>query len=126
MEYDFGAQGGALMGGLDTWVPALNRAKSSLTAKVEASARWANVAEGRAFGWEGAMAEHFGKIGKGLENAIAAYNSAVGSMEARVLPAARRFKDLGASTGDEIPPLTPVETTPRTLTAAEAKERNKE
>jgi len=68
------------------------------------------------------MAEHVGDIGKGLEKANAAYNNAVGSMEARVLPAARRFKDLGAATGDEIPALSPVETTPRALAAPEVKE----
>lgn len=70
------------------------------------------------------MAEHLGEIGKGLEKANAAYNSAIGSMEARVLPAARRFKDLGAATGNEIPPLSPVETTPRALAAPEVKEDN--
>lgn len=68
------------------------------------------------------LAEHIGEIGKGLEKANAAYNCAVGSMEARVLPAARRFKDLGAATGNEIPPLSPVETTPRALAATEARE----
>lgn len=68
------------------------------------------------------MVEHVADIGKGLEKANAAYNSAVGSMEARVLPAARRFKDLGAGTGDEIPVLTPVETTPRAPAAPEEKE----
>ncbi len=65
------------------------------------------------------MAEHIADIGKGLEKANAAYNSAVGSMEARVLPAARKFKDLGAATGGEIPTLAPVEKTPRALTAPE-------
>ncbi len=68
------------------------------------------------------LAEHLGDIGKGLEKANAAYNSAVGSMEARVLPAARRFKDLGAATGGEIPPLSPVDMTPRALAAPELKE----
>jgi DNA recombination protein RmuC len=59
------------------------------------------------------MAEHIGDIGKGLEKANTAYNSAVGSLEARVLPAARRFKDLGSATGSEIPVLSPVEKAPR-------------
>jgi len=68
------------------------------------------------------LAEHIGDVGKGLEKANAAYNSAVGSIEARVLPTARRFKDLVAATGAEIPPLSPVETTPRAFVAPEAKE----
>jgi DNA recombination protein RmuC len=61
------------------------------------------------------LAGHLGRIGKGLEGATGAYNSAVGSLEARVLPAARRFKDLGAATGDEIPPLEPLKNDPRAL-----------
>jgi len=68
------------------------------------------------------LAEHITKIGEGLKNANSAYNKAIGSMEARVLPAARRFKDLGAAGGNEIPPLSPVETTPRALAAPEVKE----
>jgi len=68
------------------------------------------------------MAEHLGDIGKGLEKANSAFNSAVGSLETRVLPAARRFKDLGAATGNEIPALSPIDTTPRTLIAPETME----
>jgi len=68
------------------------------------------------------MVEHVSEIGGGLEKANKAYNSAVGSMEARVLPAARRFKDLGAATGNEISALSPVETTPRALVAPETAE----
>ncbi len=59
-------------------------------------------------------------MGKGLEKANNAYNNAVGSLEARVLPAARRFKDLGSATGAEISVLSPIETTPRTLAFLEA------
>jgi len=68
------------------------------------------------------LAEHIGGIGKGLEKANEAYNSAVGSLESRVLPAARKFKDLGAVSGAEIPVLNPVETTPRSLEPPEGNE----
>jgi DNA recombination protein RmuC len=71
------------------------------------------------------LAEHLTEVGKGLEKANTAYNSAVGSMEARVLPAARRFKDLGAASGAEVPVIQPIETTPRALNALELPEGNK-
>jgi len=71
------------------------------------------------------LAEHLMDIGKGLEKANTAYNSAIGSMEARVLPAARRFKDLGAASGAEIPIIQPIETAPRALTAPEPIEDTK-
>ncbi len=65
------------------------------------------------------LAEHFDEVGSTLGRAIHAYNKAVGSMETRVLPAARRFRDLGAATGDEIPTLEGVDQLPRQLTAPE-------
>jgi DNA recombination protein RmuC len=71
------------------------------------------------------LAEHLAEVGKGLEKANTAYNSAVGSMEARVLPAARRFKDLGAATGAEVPVIQPIETTPRALNVLELPEDSK-
>jgi DNA recombination protein RmuC len=71
------------------------------------------------------LAEHITEVGKGLEKANAAYNSAVGSMEARVLPAARRFKDLGIASGEEVPLVQPIETTPRALSAPEFTEDKK-
>lgn len=67
------------------------------------------------------LADHITSIGNGLEKANTAYNSAVGSMESRVLPAARRFKDLGVSQGGtEVPIIKPVETNTRRLNAPEA------
>lgn len=65
------------------------------------------------------MAEHLAEVGRGLEKANVAYNSAVGSIETRVLPAARRFKDLGSGSDAEMPVVEPVETAPRILTAPE-------
>ena len=68
------------------------------------------------------LAEYLVEVGKGLEKANASYNSAVGSLEARVLPAARRFKELGATSGTDVPIVQPVETTQRAITAPEFKE----
>ena len=65
------------------------------------------------------LADHVRSVGDGLRRANAAYNSAVGSLEARVMPAARRFKDLGAGTSDEIPAIAPVEVAPRDLSLPE-------
>jgi DNA recombination protein RmuC len=64
-----------------------------------------------------AMASHFEEIRKGLEKAVDAYNRSVGSLESRVLPSARRFKELGAAHGADIEPVTPVQTVPRRLEA---------
>jgi len=58
---------------------------------------------------------HFEAVGSALHRSIENYNKAVGSLESRVLPSARRFKELGAATGDEIVALEPVDETPRAL-----------
>ncbi len=65
-------------------------------------------------------ARHLGRLGRQIEGTVKAYNEAVGSLEARVLPSARRFRDLHASSVDvDIEPLVPLESAPRPLTAAE-------
>jgi DNA recombination protein RmuC len=66
-----------------------------------------------------AMASHFDDVRRGLERAVEAYNRTVGSLESRVLPAARRFKELGAAPGEEIAEVQSVQTTPRGLQSPE-------
>lgn len=64
--------------------------------------------------------EHIGGIGEHLEKAMKFYNSAVGTLESRVLVSARRFKDLGvASTVGELAVLEPIETPARALKSPE-------
>jgi len=63
--------------------------------------------------------DHFQGIRSALTKAVDSYNRAVGSLEGRVLPSARKLKELGAATGDDLPVIEPVDETPRALTAAE-------
>jgi DNA recombination protein RmuC len=65
------------------------------------------------------MGEHFARLRRGLQNAVEAHNATVASLESRVLPAARRFRDLGVVSGKEIGLLDPIEHTPRRLQAAD-------
>ncbi|MET3806708.1 DNA recombination protein RmuC [Nakamurella sp. UYEF19] len=64
------------------------------------------------------LGSHFSRLGNGLERAVDSYNSAVGSIESRVMVTARRFTDLGVSTLD-LPSPEPVLTTPRRPQAPE-------
>lgn len=61
------------------------------------------------------MSGHFDDLGSAIEKAIAAYNKAVGSMESRILPSVRKFRELGVSGADEIPVLEQIDQTPRSL-----------
>lgn len=65
------------------------------------------------------LAEHFSAVGGALEAGVKAYNGAVGTLETRVLPSARRFKDLGADSGKEVQKPASVDERPRPLTAPE-------
>ncbi|MFZ0973177.1 MAG: DNA recombination protein RmuC [Solirubrobacteraceae bacterium] len=59
-------------------------------------------------------------LGTRLNSTVRAYNDAVGSYEARVLPAARRFEDHGSvAAGRELPEMEPVTVSARSVHAAE-------
>lgn len=63
------------------------------------------------------MAEHFADLQRKLQGAVEAHNHAVGSLETRVLPSARRFRDLGVTSLKEIDAIGPVDQAPRRLQA---------
>src|SRR6266851_5021691 len=63
----------------------------------------------------GTMVEHLARLGASLDRSIEDFNAAIGSFEGRVLPAARRFKELGTASKKEIGELTPIDKTARAL-----------
>lgn len=66
----------------------------------------------------GTLGGHVDKLGRSLTAAVGAYNSTVGALESRVLPAARRMHDL--QVGEEAPGSpSPVEQAIRPLAAPE-------
>jgi DNA recombination protein RmuC len=67
------------------------------------------------------LATHYDDVKRGLDRAVDAYNRSVASLETRVLVTARRFRDLGASSGDDIPALETIEKTTREVQAPEVR-----
>jgi DNA recombination protein RmuC len=65
------------------------------------------------------LAEHFELVGRSLAKSVTAYNSAVGTLESRVLVTARRLKDKGVAATEELPDLETIDQTPRALGAPE-------
>lgn len=52
---------------------------------------------------------HLQKIGKNLDDSVANYNKAIGSLERQVLPGARKFTDLGVQAKEELPLIDEIE-----------------
>lgn len=65
------------------------------------------------------LAGHFGGLGQKLDGVVKQYNEAVGSLEGRVLVAARRFKDLGAGSVKDIETPGVIERSTRALQSPE-------
>jgi DNA recombination protein RmuC len=62
---------------------------------------------------------HFVDLRRSLDKAVASYNSAVGSLESRVLVSARKFRELQAGSGEEIEEIECIERAARALQSAE-------
>jgi DNA recombination protein RmuC len=59
------------------------------------------------------LVEHITRVGSSLGKAVEAYNAAVGSLESKLLPQARKFKQLGADGKKEIEQLDMLDVAPR-------------
>lgn len=66
------------------------------------------------------FANHVVTIGGSLQKAVGAYNSAVGSLESRVLPQGRKLKEVAALPDADLPEMHAIETAPRQITALDA------
>jgi DNA recombination protein RmuC len=64
----------------------------------------------------------FDTVGKRLSSASDSYNSAVGSIESRLLPQLRRVEEMGVAAGKEIDSPEPIEIPIRAISAAELHE----
>ncbi len=52
---------------------------------------------------------HLQKVGKNLDDSVANYNKAIGSLERQVLPGARKFTELGIQAKEELPLIDEIE-----------------
>ncbi len=52
---------------------------------------------------------HLQKVGKNLDDSVANYNKAIGSLERQVLPGARKFTELGIAAKEELPLIDEIE-----------------
>jgi DNA recombination protein RmuC len=59
------------------------------------------------------FADHLGKLGSHLTRSVESYNKAVGSFDGRVLPGARKFREMGIRRKKDLPEPEPVDRLPR-------------
>jgi DNA recombination protein RmuC len=64
------------------------------------------------------FSEHLAKLGRSLDGAVSDYNKAVGSFEAKVLPGARKFPEMGVQTAKSVEEPAQVEKAPRQIATA--------
>ena len=62
-----------------------------------------------------AFVGHMNRVGKQLASSVENYNKAVGSLERKVLPGARKFVELGIRPKKDLEQLEPLESLPRTM-----------
>ncbi len=61
------------------------------------------------------IVRHFDDLGSAIGRSVDIYNKVIGSLELRVLPTVRKFKELGVTGGEDIPLLEQLEQNPRNI-----------
>ena len=64
------------------------------------------------------FSEHLAKLGRSLDGAVTDYNKAVGSFEAKVLPGARKFPEMGVQAGKGVEEPAQIEKAARQIATA--------
>ena len=59
------------------------------------------------------------KMRSSINSTVENFNNGIGSLESRVLTSARRFKDMGIATSQEIPELTEIDSQTRDFRSAQ-------
>lgn len=67
----------------------------------------------------GVFTRHLQRVGNSLTKATESYNDAVGSLETRVMPSARRFESLAVATDQAMPGVSPIDVSSRQLSLPE-------
>ncbi|MDO8527155.1 MAG: DNA recombination protein RmuC [Deltaproteobacteria bacterium] len=63
----------------------------------------------------GSFMGHLTKTRGSIEQTVFNFNRMLGSFEGRIMPSVRKFKELGATGGDELPIIEPIEQMPRLI-----------
>jgi DNA recombination protein RmuC len=84
-------------------------------AEIEENARRISQEGQRLYERAAKVFEYLDEVGAQLGRAMESYNRAVSSINNRLLPSARKLKELSATTAEEIPPLEPQDGSPRAL-----------
>jgi DNA recombination protein RmuC len=70
--------------------------------------------------------EHLGRMRDTLGKAVDHFNRGAASLQSRVIPSARRIKDLGSGTSRDIPAIEPIESSPAPIAIPEPLSANEE
>lgn len=117
--FEAGADSGVVLASPSTLIALLRTVSYGWQQETVAeSARVINKLGRELYDRVGIFVGHFAKVGRSLDTAVGAYNTALGSLESRLLVTARKFPEHGVS-GDELAHAAQLERTPLTLSAPE-------